>query len=159
MKLTRSQFKGLMKECLTELINEGMFDKHLEKLTEGRQAKPSAPVNMLYGNGNARPTPPSGLEQGASGEINPRLMQAVQNVVSQTPSGKKSMFEQIMMDTAINTLQKQIAGGDGFGSASGLSQEMPIAPEVAAHDNAQLQALAGGNVSRWATAAFGGKKR
>lgn len=158
MKMTKSQFKTLMKECLAELINEGMFDKHLTKIVEGKQGgyktNAGTGTGMLYGNGN----PPSTSSTGNS-EINPRLLQAVSNVVSQTPSGRKSMFEAIMMDTALNTLQNQIANGDGFGAAGTLSQETPMSPEVAAHDEAQLHAMSGGNMSRWATAAFGSKKR
>jgi hypothetical protein len=156
MKMTKSQFKSLLRECLSELINEGAFDKKLEKLTEGKLQAAGAKPGMIYGNSSSPQIPQTTT---SSDVINPRLLEAVRNVTSQTAPGKKSMFEEIMMDTAMNTLQNQIANGDGFGSNAGLGQDMPVRPEVAAQDDAVLAAMSGGNPTRWATAAFGTKKR
>lgn len=162
MKMTRTQFKTLMKECLSELINEGMFDKHLEKLVESKQSggfRTSSENGMLYGNSSGRSNSGTPPEKTVTGDINPRLIAAVQNVVSQSPNSKKTMLESIMMDTALHTLQNQLANGDGFGAAGALSQNTPLSQEALAHDTAQLEAMSGGNLSRWAVAAFGGKKR
>lgn len=157
MKMSKAQFKTLMKECLTELINEGAFDKKLEKIAEGKIS--SQGKGLLYGNQH-RPLP---HQQQASTEeqpgINPRLLEAVKNVTSAQPAGRKSLFEEIMMDTAMTTLQKQIGAGDAFGAAGALYNDSPVPQEVQAHDEAQLQAMSNGNPSRWAAAAFGNKKR
>ena len=160
MKMSKIQFKTLMKECLTELINEGAFDKKLEKIAESKM--PSHGTGILYGNQAASPSrggqatysPPQ--EQAG---VNPRLLEAVKNVISKQPPGRKSLFEEILMDTALTTLQKQIGSGDGFGAAGALFNDAPVSQEIIAHDQAQLQAMSGGDPSRWAMAAFGNKKR
>lgn len=45
MKFSKSQFKSLMKECLSDLITEGAFDKHLEKIVESKVS--SSKTNVL----------------------------------------------------------------------------------------------------------------
>lgn len=158
-KMSKQQFKTLMKECLTELINEGAFDRKLSQIAESKMSNVAngSPVfnkSILYGNQN-QPAPQPSPQVHPS--INPKLLEAVRNVTSATPSGRKTMFEEIMLDTAMTTLQNQIANGDAYGSAAGLYNDSPISQEVKAHDEAQLNALAGGDASRWAAAAFGNK--
>jgi molybdopterin-biosynthesis enzyme MoeA-like protein len=145
MKMTKSQFKLMMKECLTELINEGAFDKKLEQIAEGKMKGGHLPLssNSLNEQGNL----PAGM--------NPKILEAVNIVTSGQPNGRKSMFQEILMDTAMTTLQKQL---EGAGSA-GLQDTSPISAAAAAQDEAQLFAISGGNPSRWATAAFAGKKK
>lgn len=161
MKITKLQFKSLMKECLTELINEGAFDKKLEKIAEAK-LKSGALVEsnrkiVSEIKSTSEKHPPS--KQEIPQNINPRLYEAVKLATSAQPAGRKSLFEEIMLDTAMTTLQNQIANGDGFGATGGLYQNIPISSEVVASDTAQLEALSGGNMSRWATAAFGGNKK
>lgn len=159
MKMSKAQFKTLMKECLTELINEGAFDKKLERIAESKIKMPastSSQGGLLFG--NQSPGLPRLVSEEQPG-INPRLLEAVKNVTSAQPAGRKGLFEEIMMDTALTTLQKQIGSGDAFGAAGALYNDVPISQEVIAHDEAQLKAMAGGDPSRWAMAAFGNKKR
>lgn len=157
MKMTKSEFKLLMKECLTELINEGAFDKKIEQITEGKVSQ--AGKGMLFGNGHG--SAPQSNQGVSPGGLNPKLLEAVRNVTSAQPSGRKGLFEEIMMDTALNTLQKQIGAGDGAfgGGGAGLYNDMPPDPVTQAQDQAELNALSGGNTSRWAVAAFGGRKK
>jgi hypothetical protein len=160
MKLTKTEFKTLMKECLSELINEGAFDKKLEKIAESKiQVGVLAASNKKIMSEIKGGLAASSEESSQLQEINPRLFDAVKAVNAFQPSDRKKLFEEIMLDTAMTTLQKQMANGDGFGNASGLYQNMPVAPETIANDAAQLEALSGGNVSRWALAAFGGNKK
>lgn len=155
MKMTKSQFKSLMKECLTELINEGAFDAKFQSLAEGQNA--GSMKSMLYGNQNPSYRPQQTTPQ-PQGGVNPKILDAVRNVTSATPSGRKGLFEEILLDTALTTLQNQMSQGDG-GFGGGLYNNSPASAEEQAVDSAQLAALAGGNPSRWAVAAFGGKKR
>lgn len=159
MKMSRSQFKTLMKECLSELINEGAFDKKLEKIAESKFSKPAQIVeakspSLLYGYGQQNSTPSENMPN-----VNPKLLEAVKNVTSAQPKERKGLFEEIMLDTAMTTLQRQLSNGDAFGNAGALYNEAPVSGEIAALDEAQLKAMSGGNVSRWALAAFGGNKR
>lgn len=151
MKMSKQQFKTLMKECLSELINEGAFDKKLEQISESK--------NVL----NPQSTMPTGYYQPNTSTvpgINPMILETVRNVTSgggsMTDPKRRSMFESILIDTAMTTLQNQIANGDGQG-ASGLYNNVPVSKEAVAQDDAQLAAMAGGNPSRWAAAAFGGR--
>lgn len=159
-KLSKSQFKSLMKECLLELINEGLFDKKLEQIAEAKAQKNK---EVLFGNGKGTSKPTSttsGQTEQTPEGINPRLIEMVKSVTAAQPSSRKSMFEEIMLDTALTTLQDQISrGGDGFGAAAGLLNNGPVPEAVQQHDEAQLQAMAGGNIGRWALAAFGNNKK
>lgn len=149
MRMTKSQFKVLMKECLTELINEGAFDRKLEQIAEGKMRGgyiPQAP-NSLNEQANSLPA-----------GTNPKIMEAVNIVTMGQQGSRKSMFQEILMDTAMNTLQKQLSG-EMSGGGAGLMENMPVSQMQKAADEQQIAALAGGNPSRWALAAFGGKKK
>lgn len=145
MKMTKSQFKLLMKECLTELINEGAFDKKLEQIAESKMRGGHLPLGAKSLN-----------EQGkVPAGVNPKILEAVNIATAGQQGGRKSMFQEILMDTAMTTLQQQL---EGVG-ASGLQDNSPVNPAIQAADEAQLHAISGGNPSRWAAAAFGGKKK
>ena len=151
MKMSKQQFKTLMKECLSELINEGAFDKKLQQISESKSIQsPQSTMPTGYNQPNTSTVP----------SINPMILETVRNVTSgggsMTDPKRRSMFESILIDTAMTTLQNQIANGDGQG-ASGLYNNIPVSKETVAQDDAQLAAMAGGNPSRWAAAAFGGR--
>lgn len=63
-------------------------------------------------------------------------------------------YAAIFADTAINTVPQQAAAGDTEGAAPYMANGNMT--EVITHEG--LQKLSGGDVSRWATVAFGGKK-
>lgn len=150
MKMTKLQFKVLMKECLTELINEGAFDRKLEQIAESKMRSGYLPQgsNSLNEQGFS----------GASTGANPRLLEAVRMVAGSQPNERRNMFQEILMDTAMTTLQNQLSGEVGGGGA-GLMENVPVSAAARAADEQELTALAGGNPQRWALAAFGGKKK
>lgn len=155
MKMSKQQFKTLMKECLSELINEGAFDKKLEQISEAKK-NTGALQQSTMPTGYYQPS--TSTVQNAT--VSPMIMEAVRNITSgggsMTDPARKSMFESILIDTAMTTLQNQIANGDGQG-AGGLYNPIHVSKETVAQDDAQLAAMAGGNPSRWAAAAFGGR--
>lgn len=63
-------------------------------------------------------------------------------------------YAAIFADTAVNTVPQQAAAGDTDGAAPYMTNGNMT--EVVSHEG--LQKLSGGDVSRWATVAFGGKK-
>lgn len=136
MKMSRQEFKSMLKECLKELISEGAFASML--------ADNAKPV-QLNGTGqqqqSALPTQ----------SVNPNLLRTVQaasNVFAIGGDTKQAkLMENILMDTAMTTLQKQLAG-DGVQ----VGADAIATPEEKAADVAQLEAL---GAARWAQLAFG----
>lgn len=146
MKMTKSQFKVLMKECLTELINEGAFDKKLGQIAEAK---------MTHGSlGNKQPGSLNEINANAKfDDINPRILEAVNSITRNKQGQQKTMFQEILMDTALTSLQKQLDG------ATGLQENSPMSKTEIAAQEAELNVLAGGNPGRWAIAAFSGKQK
>lgn len=156
MKMSKQQFKTLMKECLSELINEGAFDKKLEQISEAKKPVGSYPQATMP-TGHYQPAPANTTNQ-STPVVNPMILERVRNITSgySMDPARKSMFESVLIDTAMTTLQNRIANGDGQG-CEGLYNPIHVSKETVAHDDAQLASLAGGNPSRWAAAAFGGR--
>ncbi len=132
MKFTKSEFKSMMKECLAELIKEGSFDNHLEKIVESR-------VKKII--------PPSGTT--ASG-LNP-LSEVVdkkafaKQIVKDMVMPKNNAIAAAMMEVA-ETMPERILRESGHGT-----KEQSVVEEK------QLDILSGGNVSKWASLAFNKK--
>lgn len=149
MKMTKTQFKLLMKECLTELINEGAFDRKLEQIAEAKMHTGNLPQSSNPLNEQIKGAPPG---------INPRILEAVNMVASGQTGARKNMYAELLLDTAMTTLQKQGASEMG-GGHGGLMETIYTSPSEKIADDNQLNALANGNPGRWAAAAFGGKKK
>lgn len=151
MKITKSQFKSLMKECLTELISEGAFDKKIEQIAESK-IKSGGVMS-----GNVSQTP---VATPANITANPSIASAINTLsAAKAWQGKKSLFEEILKDTAATTLQKQLSE-EGFGaSGNGLSLGGVATEEERQSDVKQLTIMSNGDPGRWARAAFSSKKR
>jgi len=154
-KITKLQFKTLLRECLSELIEEGSFDKKLKQIIESRTPSSDGVTSSVLKEQSAKSNgvSPENTPEG----INPALLAAVNNVTSGMSSQNKSMFKDLMLETAMTTLQKQIAGETNMptGGALGLLNNGPATPETIVADKKQLAGLAGGDISRWAKTAFG----
>jgi hypothetical protein len=152
MKMTKQDLKNLMKECLRELIAEGAFSKALLE------------TNKKQGNGVAQPTgiytlPPTNSNDGLINnnnnnneeQINPNLIRTIKAASSLITRGdpkQSKIMENILLDTATTTLQKQLAGeGQGGG--------IPATPEETRADETQLKMLGAQN---WARLAFNDKQ-
>lgn len=149
MKLSKTEFKGLMKEVLTELINEGAFDKKLGQIAEAK-------IRTTGGFQHNNPIIKETATHDAA--VNARLKEVVSSITNAQPNSRKNLFQEILMDTAMTTLQKQLTVDGGYGSQQ-MSISMPISEGEKAIDDSQLQILSSGNVNRWATAAFAGQKK
>lgn len=123
--MNKSEFKKYLKECVAELISEGAFDNKIEKLVE---SKIKSGKIMISENGvGGKPKP-------SREELTKML---VGNVVS--PGSK---FADIISQTASERLPEILN-----------EQAAPNQIEEV-EDQEQLNALAGGNMKRWAMAAF-----
>jgi len=153
MKMSKLQFKSMLKECLSELINEGAFDNKIEQITEGKMRKTGMlSTASIYGNSHVNAS-------ASDNSIPPHLLQAVRNLSEgSTALGgvSKGMFAELLLDTATHTLQKQIREDRGT-SANMLMEGTGVSEEESAADTNQLEMLAGGDISRWAKSAFNKK--
>ena len=150
MKFTKSQFKSLLKECLAELIQEGAFDSKLETIAEAKMA-----IVKEQARSTANDAGMSNTITGGDVGKNVAMMNAIGVLARGTEgkgmwTGKKSLFEEILKDTAQNTLQKQLRE-DGLANFT--------TPEEKKMNEMQLEALSGGDPGRWARVVNYGKKR
>lgn len=148
--MSKLQFKSMLKECLSELINEGAFDSKIEQITESKMRNGGVLVEA-GGKRSAENLNPS---------LTPHMAQAIKNLSEGSSAfGNKSMFAEMLLDTAQNTLQEQLRGergSKGF-DPSLLIEGEGISTEEMIQDENQLSMLAGGDISRWAKSAFGKK--
>ena len=135
--MTKSQLKVLMKECLSELIEEGAFDKRLSQLTESKFSSMGSSTASSATN---------------SGGVNPKIIEAV-NTLTMGRKNQKGLFQELLMETALTSLQTQLE------TASGLLENSVQVDSPNSIKEQQLVNLAGGNPMRWAKAAFGGKQK
>lgn len=177
MKMTKSDFKGLIKECIRELIQEGAFNEVGSVIAEN--AKPSTsiraaakdlvqqkknPVDVARARNLAARmagyddlTPES--SDAPSAPINENLKKLIETTSSQMGKGDSkaaNAYAAILADTAMNTLPQQMAQdtsrGGGYGALAAASMQ-GVQEKVAPRE---LQAIApSGDVSHWAKLAFG----
>jgi cytolysin (calcineurin-like family phosphatase) len=167
-KITKKQLKGILKECLKEILQEeGIL---LSETVSSRGQKGKAAAHRAY----ARDLISSEQqEESSTGITNPRLQEHVNGLadsLGSTGNADNEMFRNILADTALNTLQKQQDAGHSVGAASGgavaagdvtsLLSEGSSAGAVTQTDRSQLQELSHeGDTSRWAALAFAGNKQ
>ena len=177
MKMTKSDFKGLIKECLRELIQEGAFNEVATVMAENVKPNTSiraaakdlvqqkkSPVDVARARSLAARMAgyddfASEMSDAPSGPINENLKKLIEATSSQMGKGDSkaaNAYAAILADTAMNTLPQQMAqdtsrgGGYGALAAAGMQgAQEKVAPQ-------ELQAIAPqGDVSHWAKLAFG----
>jgi hypothetical protein len=175
MKLNRTQFKKILKECITELIQEGAFDK---VVSENLQTTPRVAANDLVSNaafggpyGNAPESTQEQNDQESAhpfenvGQLTPnrRLQEVARLTAARTSKGDPKaaqMLTAIFEDTAMTTLQRDIAHGAGGRGSNAMFVGEQDDPAVDAVDKAELDALSNGmGASHWAAIAFGKQKK
>lgn len=179
MKLTKLEFKGIIKECIKELLNEGAFNETLKECVIGskvyqetagthnnppqKKIQTEAIARKIVGYGelieNDEEQPIQNIRS------NPHLQNLIENTANMMSKGNKDMasaYADIFADTALNTLPKMMAqeslsnGNVSMATAAGQNNlnEEKVAPQ-------QLQELANannGDIGHWAKIAFGGRK-
>lgn len=149
MKMSKSEFKTLMKECLAELINEGAFDKKLEQIAESKNANVQPSYNRYVPQpfvGNSVPQPQ-----------NTGLTEQMKKVINYAVGGtgaKNSIMEEILADTAMTTLQTRM-----MNEVQGNFDSSLVSPGFSKSQNdaelEQLNQLSNGNMSNWKNVIFG----
>jgi hypothetical protein len=180
MKMTKNDFKGLIKECIRELITEGAFNEVANVMAENVNPNSSIrsaardiiekknPVDVARARAAAARM--AGYEQDGFGNenisesipsapMNQNMKKLVEATSAQMSKGDNKManaYAAILADTAMHTLPQQMAQdtsrGGGYGAMAAAG--MQGAQEKVAPQ--ELQAIApSGDVSHWAKLAFG----
>lgn len=177
--MTKTQFKNMIKECLIELIQEGQLNEI---------AVPAKPANVFEHASNQSAFQSTINREQIRSTIRNNFLEPNNEFQSQAshtyslnnagPSqlshGKQTLIEglalgmakgnpehaatyaAIFADTAMHTVPKQAAYGDTQGASGFVSHGAGMTENVSTES---IQQLAGGDMSRWATVAFGGKKQ
>jgi len=138
-KLTRTALKSIVKECLVELLSEGLSvssqNNNVKKIVRKRST------------GNAK-------NKKAKENFDERINKTVSAITSD------NMMQEILADTAKTTLQEQLS----HDQSSGLSQ--PASPMLSddshqsiARSGIDLTGIFGSEDSNWSQLAFADKKR
>lgn len=124
MKLKKEQLKSIIKECLVEILTEGMGNA----LTESIRPRHSEHVTRttVRQNQHRRPSYNPALDEPITRQKNNMLADAVRR-----ESGGDPIMESILADTARTTLPSMMNGGDnmspvGSSSAPGVTQQEHI---------------------------------
>lgn len=177
MKMTKSDFKGLIKECIRELIKEGAFNEVANVMAEN--VKPNSSIRIAARDMIEKKNPvdtararnlaarmagyddfvPESSEMNSSMPINENLKKLIETTSNQMGKGDSkaaNAYAAILADTAMNTLPQQMAQdtsrGGGYGAMAAASMQ-GAQEKVAPQD---LQAIApSGDMSHWAKLAFG----
>lgn len=153
--MTKGQLKALVKQCLVEILMEGLGDSQsVEESTKRDVSSPRRQVQPTRETQSRRP----GLEAvsyGKSAEVKPAVTQAIREV-----AGDNSVMASIFADTARTTLANQSSverpGASGRVDQSSLAMVHgdEAARVIASVDPTELFGEAS---ARWADVAFASK--
>ncbi len=133
MKLSKSDFKSMLKECLSELINEGAFDNHLGTIVE----------NKIGSSGTSKISLKEGMTKFDAKEY-------AKNLTKDMVLPRDPRLAAVFMQTAEEMPEKLML-------ENGIRTKSQIIIDEQKNEE-QLNMLSGGDVKRWAAAAFGNKK-
>lgn len=148
MKMSRDQLKALVKECLVELLSEGLGTSSLQQ--ERRQVPRSSGRSI------------AGMTESRSrrSQFDPRLdtpvssgripSDALKDAIKRE-SGGNPIMESIFADTAKTTLVQQLAAGDSSGGAQGSTGGLSQKEQFKGDPE---QVFGEDVASRWANLAF-----
>lgn len=158
-KISRSKLKAIIKECLVEILQEGLSVNASTSFDQKSDVR--SPVTESFKHAlsrNTRNLPPpnqsprrvSPLDMPATVKNNNRQNDSLINAVKMQAGGNKIM-EGILADTAMTTLQAQLAGEGASVSAAGprpsISQNEQFSGDPADVFGEEV-------ASKWASLAF-----
>ena len=159
MKLDKDLLKSIVKECLVEILAEGIVNTHApasskkRALSESISSKSRSGSNRRADSQSATPRR-SYLDNISFGE-KPAASARQEKAVSRITSAitKDALMQDILADTARTTLQEQRSGEVSRGSAPALdSRPADKAAEIVSNNDPDQ--LFGESAKNWATLAF-----
>ena len=149
IKIKKSEIKQIVKECLVEILNEGIMSKSKKDLKESvilvDDENEEVPQNVY-----TRPSSPMSHKPMPTQQK--RFAESVKNTVSALTSDP--IMQSIFSDTASTTLLEQ-----GNAEQNGKPMTPPIDAASRIVQNADPMDLFGGQAEKWADIAFAGGKK
>ena len=144
MKISKSDLKTIIKECLLEILNEGLGSTAAQL-----ENKQTSVTKQLFTN-NSRSQSMNSSNRNYSNDMH-RASPQLKNAIMESAGGNKIM-ESILADTAASTLPKMIQNDS---KSTPLQVPGGLAEQVVAH--ASPEELFGSEISgKWANLAFSG---
>lgn len=134
MKLSKSELKQIVKECLVEILNEGLGGAAIQPPVQKNQYQ--SPVSRSLSDSVKRPVP----------RPTPQLREAIMR-----EAGGNKVMESILADTAASTLPKFLQAGDGKTPMPAVGAG--IAEQLVAQANPE-DLFGDEATSKWASLAF-----
>lgn len=174
MKLSKTEFRSMIKECIRELVQEGAFNavvtESIGASASGGGRMPVASPDMItpasspHQPSQVQAYNPYGVQQPAIVH-NPMLSNAIQmatSLVTRARPEEAALYSQILEDTSRTTLQKMIGQENEHRQGLGGLSLPEVQSEITKQDSKGLEALAaigaGGDMQRWAKVAMGGRR-
>ena len=149
MKTSRQELKDIVKECLLEILAEGMGSQVSRSMSEGTVRHGQAQTLRQAPPGRKRVHPLD--EPVGQGRMQ---TQALKEAIKREAGGNPIM-EAIFADTARTTLPNMLSGGDSqIGSSSPAMGVVPGAIGQTEQFNGTPEDIFGDASSRWANLAF-----
>ena len=104
-RLSRSQLKGLVKECLLEILSEGIGESESQMISESTRPRRQRSSRES----SSRRSALDHVSFGSKPRENPRFNERVENNVKSLT--QDPVMQAIFSDTAKTTLQEQLAAG------------------------------------------------
>jgi hypothetical protein len=181
MKMTKSDFKGMIKECIRELIKEGAFN---DAYIMSESARAASTTNRTASNDMVSQKNPVDVARAraaaarmagyddmglgasenanvptSSAPINQNMKKLVEAASTQMSKGDSKManaYAAILADTAMHTLPQQMAQDPSRNGGYGAMAAAGMQSEQEKVNPEQLQAIApAGDLGHWAKLAFG----
>lgn len=151
-KLTKNDLKLIVKECLIEILAEGLVGNNTASLSERRELKSNLKnAKTLINESSTQQTRPSYLDKIHVNKSN-SLNEEVQNAPNVTTSiSKDPVMNSIFADTALTTLQSQGLANSGVNTQNSPRPFDQASRIVEASDPSELF---GEVAQNWAHLAF-----
>ena len=151
MKMSRDQLKALVKECLLELLSEGLGD--VSRMPARREPIPPRMPIAGVSEQRSRARPRQDYDPRLDTPIGPgrQPTNALKDAIKREAGGNPIM-ESIFADTARTTLPAQLQAGDTGGMGGGVAPSGPAQEEKFVGTPEQV--FGEETASRWADLAF-----
>jgi hypothetical protein len=146
--ITRAELKDIVKECILEVLLEGLRPNDEESPRSQRESvnRPTSSAKKHL-DSIAFSTGASKVAEQAQGRRDP--IPAVKNLAAEFPKGERGIMQQIFEDTARNTLPAQLTAERNPAAAAAMSR---------GNDDVDPMEAFGGS-SNWADLAFSSAKK
>lgn len=172
MKLTKSDLKAILKECLLELIEEGVFESSMkfskEESLKNKNKSNLKEENNIFKNqiearkfaqmiaGNSTEDEISSLSRTntVAESVNNERVKSLALEMAKGDKAKANLYATIFADTAINTLPNQLVNDVNSGGMPSAVSSM----NESVSDKKIKELAVNGDSMRWAKIAFATKK-